>query len=676
MGMNKEHDGRGKPFAKRERLLRLLIAAGGEVFCALLLAFLCLLFVNTARAEDIEETVPYRTSGIDGAPQDAEMNVVYSDTFFSESSYKMNMDIGRLALRLAFFGFGSGENSDATDLLRLFDVLGIRYEEGDGGTVHFVTPGADTIGFAYGVRELSADEILVVAVVRGGNYQTEWAGNFTLGTTADHEGFKTCADLVTEELSEYLRSLSGRKVSLLLTGYSRGAAVSNLAAADLDRLASEGKLGAVAPENLYAYCFACPLTTTREDTSGELFANIFSFVHPADPVPKVAPGKWGYRRYGTTVILPTAVNDDAYYKTFSKEFCEAYWKFTKSDAIPPEGGSALTQDRDMTVLAERLISRTVYAKTVQGAIRSAFLGDSSETSNNPMASMITSFLGGLAGAAGGETGGGIPGGAMVAHAPELYLAALETLGDGSRLTTVRRQYGYLTYDGEVTVSVMDSAGNVFTPKVDDMLAGREGARMVMQYGSGGEVSLLYSPEERYAVAFSAEADKELSLSCGVIDSTIATDIRRSEFNKVKLASGESLVLVTGPEGTALYRVSAGALPGVFMSAQSGGRPDASVATPVKADKQFGESEDTPVTPTPELSAEPSQEATPTPAGGTEATVSPMPTLTPIPTPSPAVSDAGDERAPKPLWKMLAIASGIILLLSTVCFIRRKKGDQK
>ena len=170
MGITREHDGGVKPYTKQRRLLRLHRIAGGEVFCAfvavLLLITVCASFLHTAYAEDISENVPYRTSGIGGRQQDAEMDVVYSDSFFAESSYQMNPDIARLALRLAFSGFGSGKDSDATDLLRLFDVLGLRYEEGDKGTVHFVTPGPDTIGYAYGVRDLSADEILVVAVVR------------------------------------------------------------------------------------------------------------------------------------------------------------------------------------------------------------------------------------------------------------------------------------------------------------------------------------------------------------------------------------------------------------------------------------------------------------------------------------------------------------------------------
>ena len=101
------------------------------------------------------------------------------------------MDLARLSLRMAFSGFGYGEQSDASNLLPLFDRLGIRYDE---NTVHYEVPGPDTIGYAYGVREISEDSVLVVVVVRGGNYKKEWAGNFTLGNTEDHQGFLGGAD--------------------------------------------------------------------------------------------------------------------------------------------------------------------------------------------------------------------------------------------------------------------------------------------------------------------------------------------------------------------------------------------------------------------------------------------------------------------------------------------------
>ena len=260
---------------------------------------------------------------------------------------------------------------------------------------------------------------------------------------------------------------------------------------------------------------------------------------------------------------------------------------------------------------------------------------------------------------------------MAAHAPEVYLAALEALGDGSRLATVRSQYGYLTCDGDVSVSVIDSDGNEFVPKVDDKRQGRDGARMVVQYGRGREQSLLYSPQERYAVTFAAEEDETISLACGVIDSEVATDVRRSEYNNVKLAEGERLVLVIGQEGSALYRVTAENLAAVLTAVQNGGRPDATVATSVKADKQFGEAEETPVTPTPEptISAEPTAE--PEATISPEATVSPEPTSSPEPTATPEPSNKPDEKSGKPLWRILAVVVGIIAVLEIAMLIRRR-----
>ena len=251
----------------KKQLRRIGMMVFGLVF------LFCALFARTAYAEDLEGSFPYETSGVSGKQEETELEYVFRDSFFAETSYKMNPELARMSLRLAVAGFGVGKDSDASNLLALFDRLNVRYDE---KTVHYTFPGPDTIGYACGVREIGENESLIIAVVRGGNYQTEWAGNFTLGLSEDHEGFRTCADLVANDLTEYIRQMSaGRKVSVLLTGYSRGAAVSNLAAAQLDKLASEAQLGSVSPDNIYAYCFACPQNTMRTKEAAEaLYANI------------------------------------------------------------------------------------------------------------------------------------------------------------------------------------------------------------------------------------------------------------------------------------------------------------------------------------------------------------------------------------------------------------------
>ena len=569
----------------------------------IVLAFLlCAVFLRTAHAEEIEGSFPYETSGISGKPEDNEFTYYYSDSFFEETSYVMNPDLARLSMRLAIAGFGTGSESDATNLLAMFDCLAIRY---DDETVHYVYPDADTIGYAYGVRDISDDEVLIVTVVRGGNYQSEWAGNFTLGTSEDHQGFRECADRIVQELREYIQTIpAGKKVSILLTGYSRGAAVSNLAASDLDKMASESGLGAVAPDNIYAYCFACPQNTRRTtEASGQLYRNIFSFVHPADPVPKVAPGEWGYGRFGTTYLLPTAINDDDY-DAYYEEFLARFRQYSLAEDFKISTAGIVKMDRAIATMADTLMSPAIYVMTVQDSIRSAFLKGENGLS------VVSSFLGGSGDVSVSvdiDIGYDSP---FVAHAPELYLAATDAIGDGTGLQINRTDYNYFTCECDMPVMVYDSTGN--------LVVSRDGKKVIFEedsptYGAAYELKTFLfdcpSTETYYAV-FSAENEKQkFTLKCGRFDSLASRDALRYDYKKETLKKGECAVLVLSPDGSALYVTGADNAEQMLADLIQGKTTD---TEPVKPDKVTVSEQKEPeeLTPTPSPSPEPTTEVTP------------------------------------------------------------------
>ena len=601
---------------------------------AILLAFLlCAVFLRPAYAEDIEGDFPYETSGLTGKPEANFFSYVYRDSFFSASSYEMNPELARLAMRLAIAGFGVGEQSDASNLLAMFDCLGVRY---DDDTVHYEVPGPDTIGYAYGVREISDDELLVVAVVRGGNYQKEWAGNFTLGRSDDHENFRACADIVAGDLSEYIRKLpAGKKVSLLLTGYSRGAAVSNLAAAELDDMAAASDLGSAAPENLYTYCFACPLTTRRAEVSQKLYANIFSFLHPADPVPKVAPGEWDYGRFGTSYLLPTAIQDDDY-ETYYEEFLALFRKYSLAEDFSITMAGILKMDRMIFTMADTLMSPTIYSLTVQDSIRKAFLGEGDS-------SILSSLFG-----SSGDGDSGNPGvgkissdSPFVAHAPELYLAAMDAIGDGTRLQNNRTDYDYFTYDGDVPVRVYDSEGNQIL-----FADGKSVSFTNDSYPCGAEYelqTLLFDcPSSERCYAFFPSAEKEkITLRCGRFDNLASKDALRYDY-KVTLKEGECAVLVLDPKEPALYVANFDTAEKALKDLAAGRTTDIEPVKPSKvtASEQDPSNTDDP-TPTPSptpADADITPTSTETPTSTPTATEAPTPTATEAPTSTPTAAE--------------------------------------
>ena len=76
----------------------------------------------------------------------------------------------------------------------------------------------------------------------------------------------------------------GAEVSVLLVGHSRGGAIANLVAAELDDLGA--RAGDAAPFGpVYAYTFAAPATTLASDARSERYSNIFNIANPSDIMP-------------------------------------------------------------------------------------------------------------------------------------------------------------------------------------------------------------------------------------------------------------------------------------------------------------------------------------------------------------------------------------------------------
>ena len=97
----------------------------------------------------------------------------------------------------------------------------------------------------------------------------------------------------------------GAEVSVLLVGHSRGGAIANLVAAELDDLrAQAGDAASFGP--VYAYTFAAPATTLASDARSERYGNIFNIANPSDIMPYLPLSAWGYERYGVDLELPSA----------------------------------------------------------------------------------------------------------------------------------------------------------------------------------------------------------------------------------------------------------------------------------------------------------------------------------------------------------------------------------
>lgn len=138
----------------------------------------------------------------------------------------------------------------------------------------------------------------LLAIIRG-TKDEEWYSNFYVGEGVEHAGFSKAADLVLQNISDYIsrHGLSTSQTEVFVTGHSRGAAVANMATA---RLIDQNQF-----KKISAYTFACPNTTMTENAHDEKYKSIVNIINPQDFICYIPLPQWGYSRYGQTVELPT-----------------------------------------------------------------------------------------------------------------------------------------------------------------------------------------------------------------------------------------------------------------------------------------------------------------------------------------------------------------------------------
>jgi len=217
------------------------------------------------------------------------------------------------------------KNTDETNDIAFPTALGLEnvkeYVVGEGAA----TDENDRVLAVISMKKLSSkpSEYFVNVSLCGTANADEWASDFDVGAdTADypgehpewtdktnHKGFDVTANRVVAQLKEYLGEcgVESGKVTVILSGYSRGAAVSNLVAA---KLIDDGTaLGETLTLNVGAYTFATPQTTTNSDAQNEKYNRIHNYVSTDDVVTAVPSTTMGFRRFGTDTAFSVQENE-------------------------------------------------------------------------------------------------------------------------------------------------------------------------------------------------------------------------------------------------------------------------------------------------------------------------------------------------------------------------------
>ena len=260
----------------------------------------------------------------------------FTPEYFANSAYRYNQNLGTMSLALAMSAFGIKEGkNDSTAYQNSYKnakelLLNIGVQEKNIVPYGYDTkPTTDSIAVIFGNMSITVDDkayTLIPIAVRGGGYEREWASNFTIGSTENHEGFSQAKNTVLTYLDDYIEyaGITG-PVKLWITGFSRAAATANLVAGQLDYDLSLGQtLDSVSYgyDDIYAYCFETPAgaVMTERQFGAAFYNNIFNIINSSDPVSYVAPSDKGFNfgRYGIDKYLPSAEADSNYARYNSK----------------------------------------------------------------------------------------------------------------------------------------------------------------------------------------------------------------------------------------------------------------------------------------------------------------------------------------------------------------------
>ena len=245
----------------------------------------------------------------------------YTDNYFQESAYDFNISLATMSLSFAMSAFGSDRTEDYRDKSMnardLLIELGFPADQIATNDWYTVKPTTDSIGLVVGSKQMEDDGetyTLIAMAVRGGGYGREWASNFTIGTSGQHQGFNEAKEEAIQFLQSYIstHSIEG-KVKFWITGYSRAAATANLVGGALDQGVSFANIN-YDNDDVFVYTFETPAGAREEDDiHNEKFNNIYNIINLSDPVPYVAPEYMGFDRYGIDWFLPSAQTTSNYW---------------------------------------------------------------------------------------------------------------------------------------------------------------------------------------------------------------------------------------------------------------------------------------------------------------------------------------------------------------------------
>lgn len=319
------------------------------LFTILLVIIPMQVFAENNNSNDII-TGTYQFNAIEGNNKQLQNTFVYKDSDFTKSSYKGSKSLETLSIQVAGASLSwYGKDLDKYEIdasqndYNIKDFLNkMEFKNIESNKYYKLEKKENSVGVIIGQRKIIQDgqEYTLLAIIpRSAGYKQEWAGNFTIGEGQLHEGFKMARDEILRFTKKYIEknNIKGN-LKVWTTGYSRGAAISNMvggffAGGGIDYFGNEVS---ITPEDVYCYTIGTPSSVKNgasknielsvsankagsdyvNDTPGEAFNytkggvvhvndtiynGIRNIISTDDSFSYLPPESWGFTRYGQVI---------------------------------------------------------------------------------------------------------------------------------------------------------------------------------------------------------------------------------------------------------------------------------------------------------------------------------------------------------------------------------------
>ena len=306
-------------------------------------------FAQTDNSNEII-TGTYQFSAIEGNNKQNQNTFLYKDSDFTKSSFIGSKSLEVLSIQVAAASLSwYGEYLDKYEIDSSQNDYNIKnflnkmeFNNIESNKYYNSEKKENSVGVIIGNKTIIQDgkEYTLLAIIpRSAGYKQEWAGNFTIGDGNIHEGFKSARDEILRFTKKYIEknNITGN-LKVWTTGYSRGAAISNMvggffAGGGIDYFGDNVK---ITPEDVYCYTIGTPSSikngtsknielSVSANRSGEdyindtvgsafnytkggtlsvndsIYSGIRNIISYDDAFSLLPPEQWGYTRYGKVI---------------------------------------------------------------------------------------------------------------------------------------------------------------------------------------------------------------------------------------------------------------------------------------------------------------------------------------------------------------------------------------